>query len=93
MATQAPTWHFNLWSLSVGLFIALGGSVYPFAFAHADGTANHWLAMLAFWAMSAGLVHGVGFMPRNRVARSLFSGWACLLALALAVALKLHSGS
>ena len=35
------------------------------------------------WTMSAGFVRGVGFVPRNRYARALLSGWATLLALLL----------
>jgi predicted membrane protein len=45
--------------------------------------------MALFWAMSAGFIRGVGFVPRARVWRWLFSGWACAAALALAAALKL----
>jgi hypothetical protein len=36
-------------------------------------------------AMSAGLIRGVGFVPRHLVWRLLFSGWACAAALALAL--------
>ena len=74
-------------SLLVGLAIMIGGSIYPLMFARMqDGNAraDHGLAMLLFWAMSAGIVRGVGFMPRQWVWRLLFSGWACLAALALA---------
>ena len=42
------------------------------------------LATLLFWAMSAGLVRGVGFVPHWWLWRGLFSGWAVLLALAAA---------
>jgi predicted membrane protein len=45
--------------------------------------------MALFWAMSSGFVRGVGFVPRARVWRWLFSGWTCAAALALAAALKL----
>jgi predicted membrane protein len=45
--------------------------------------------MLVFWAMSAGFVRGVGFVPRHAAPRWLLSGWACALALAGAAALKL----
>jgi predicted membrane protein len=76
-------------SLAVALFIMVGASIYPFVFAKADGAADHGLAMLVFWAMSAGLVNGVGFVPRWPLWRWLFSGWACLAALALAAWLRL----
>jgi predicted membrane protein len=38
--------------------------------------------------MSAGLVHGVGFIPRAIGWRLLFSGWSCLTALLLATGLR-----
>ena len=50
----------------------------------ADGSANHALALALFWAMSAGLVRGVGFVPRAWGWRLMFSGWSCLAALLLA---------
>ena len=48
------------------------------------------LAMALFWAMSAGFVRGVGFVPRLWVWRALFSGWSCAAALLLAAVLKLQ---
>jgi predicted membrane protein len=71
-------------SLLVALVIMIGGSVYPFVFARPDGSVDHDFAVLVFWAMSAGLVNGVGFVPRWPLWRCLFSGWACLAALLLA---------
>jgi len=44
--------------------------------------------MLLLWAMSAGLVRGVGFVPRAWPWRVLVSGPACTLALGLAAALR-----
>ena len=70
-------------SLGVGLLIMLGASVYPFVLAGPSGQVDHVLVLAAFWAMSAGLVHGVGFTPLWWGWRWLFSGWACLLALGL----------
>lgn len=75
-------------SLMVALAIMLVGSVYPLLFADAQGQADHGLAMALFWAMSAGLVRGVGFVPRWWLWRALFSGWACALALGLAATLR-----
>ncbi|WP_144731969.1 cyd operon YbgE family protein [Extensimonas perlucida] len=74
--------------LLVGLAIMLGGSAYPLLFTDAAGRADHGLAMLLLWAMSAGLVRGVGFVPRAWPWRVLFSGPACTLALGLAAALR-----
>lgn len=74
--------------LGVALLIMLGVTVYPRALIGADGHADHRLATLVFWAMSAGLVRGVGFAPRGRLLRALLSGGACALALLAAVALR-----
>ena len=71
-------------SLAVGLVLMLAGTAFPWVFARADGRADHGLALLVFWAMSAGFVRGVGFIPQQWVWRQLFSGWACLTALGLA---------
>lgn len=78
----------HLPSLLVALAIMLGGSIYPLLFAGADGRADHGLALALFWAMSAGFVRGVGFVPRARVWRWLFSGWSCAAGLLLAAALR-----
>jgi predicted membrane protein len=78
----------HLPSLLVGLMLMLAGTVYPFLMADAHGRASHGLAMLLFWAMSAGFVRGVGFIPRSRVWRVIFSGWACMLALVLAAGVR-----
>ena len=78
----------HLPSLLVALTIMTVGSIYPLLFADAQGRADHGLAMALFWAMSAGLVRGVGFVPVRRVWRWLFSGWACAVALVLAATLR-----
>ncbi|MFM2121372.1 MAG: hypothetical protein RL722_2840 [Pseudomonadota bacterium] len=79
----------HLPSLAVGLVIMLGGTAWPWLMARSGGQADHGLALLLFWAMSAGFVRGVGFVPQRRVWRWLFSGWACALALAAAGLLRL----
>lgn len=78
----------HLPSLLVALTIMLVGSVYPLLFANASGKADHGLATALFWAMSAGMVRGVGFIPRLVLWRWLFSGWACVVALLLAAGLR-----
>jgi predicted membrane protein len=80
--TAAPQMH--LPSLAVGLVIMVGGTAYPLLMTNAAGRADHGLALLLFWAMSAGFIRGVGFVPRAVVWRGLFSGGACALALGLA---------
>jgi len=74
--------------LLVALSIMLGGTVYPLALVRADGSANQGLALALFWAMSAGMVRGVGFVPRTLRWKLLFSGWSCLAALMLAAGLR-----
>ena len=71
-------------SLLLAVAIMLVGSAYPWLFTTADGTVAHGLAFALFWAMSAGFVRGVGFVPRARLWRLLFSGWSCLAGLLLA---------
>lgn len=84
----ATTSHIHLPSLTAALVIMLVGTLYPLLMANAAGQAEHGLAMALFWAMSAGFVRGVGFVPRALAWRWLFSGWACAAALALAASLK-----
>jgi predicted membrane protein len=74
--------------LMVGLLIMLTGTIYPLLFASANGRADHSLAMALFWAMSAGLVRGVGFVPRAWGWKLLFSAWSCCAALGLAAYLR-----
>lgn len=71
-------------AIAMALAITLGVTLYPHALAGPDGAADHWAAMAAFWAMSAGYVSGVGFRPQRLVFRLIFSGWTCLAALVLA---------
>lgn len=85
-ATPAEQGHsaVHVPSLLIAIVIMLVGTVYPLVFARQDGSANHSLAFALFWAMSAGLVRGVGFVPRAFVWKLLFSGWSCTIALMLA---------
>ena len=85
---ERNTSRVHLPSLLAALVIMLVGSVYPLLFADASGNADHGLAMVLFWAMSAGMVRGVGFVPRWVVWRWLFSGWACSAGLLLAAWLR-----
>ncbi len=67
----------------------LGGTLYPPIMTDAAGHADHRLAFALFWAMSAGFVRGVGFIPRHGLWRGMLSGWACVTSLLAAAALKL----
>ena len=51
-------------SLLAGIGIMLGITIYPLGITHADGSADHGMATLLCWAMAAGIVHGVGYVPR-----------------------------
>jgi predicted membrane protein len=75
-------------SLLIAVAIMLVCTLYPPLMATPDGKADHGLAMALFTAMSVAFVRGVGFVPRARVWRWLFSGWTCFAALALAGGLK-----
>ena len=85
--TAGPGIH--LPTLGVALVIMLGGTLYPPLLADAAGRADHGLALALFWAMSAGFVRGVGFIPQRQPWRALFSGPSVALALLAALALKL----
>lgn len=71
--------------LFVGLSLLVVMTLMPSLAVRASGEPDHIAALLIFWAMSAGIVRGVGYLPAHFVPRSLFSGYACLTALALAV--------
>ena len=85
---QSGTTRVHVPALLVAVVIMLVGSVYPLLFADAAGKADHGLAMALFWSMSAGLVRGVGYVPRTAVWRWLFSGWACCAGLVIAAWLR-----
>lgn len=77
----APGLHWPSLLVGVGLMVAL--TVYPPLLTNAKGQADHGLASVLLWAMSTGLIAGVGFVPRWWLWRWLFSGWSCTAALAL----------
>ena len=71
------------WAQGISLFTALAlmllVTLLPRALTTADGSPiNHGTLMLIMWGLSAGFVHGVGFVPRHRVLRVLLGpviGW------------------
>ena len=85
-AMNAPRLHVPL--LLMAVLLMLLGSVAPVYLADAHGRANHGLALLWFWAMSAGFVRGVGFIPQAVLWRWVFSGWAFMLALSGALSMR-----
>lgn len=80
-------------ALLSGLTLMIGLSFDPRLLIDASGRADHVAAMLAGWAMAAGLVRGVGFVPRTRLPRVLLSGSAAALALALTLLRIVGMGS
>jgi cyd operon protein YbgE len=47
-------------------------TLFPRGLTTADGSPiSHSALMLIMWGMSAGFVHGVGFVPHNRISRLL----------------------
>lgn len=89
LATPTPAMPgLHLPSLLAGVVLMAVLTVYPPLLTTADGKADHTLASVLLLAMCAGLVRGVGFVPRWWGWRWLFSGWACTAALLLAAWLK-----
>ncbi len=70
--------------LTLAIAIMLVFTIYPLILSKADGKADHLAATLLLWAMSAGFVRGVGFVPKHRALKLLFSTSACLLTFVLA---------
>jgi cyd operon protein YbgE len=64
------------WARALSLLAALGlmllVTLLPRGLTGADGSPlGHGVLTLVMWGMSAGFVHGVGFVPRNRILRVL----------------------
>lgn len=78
-----------LFPLIIALSICLFVSIYPQLLVQ-KGIANHGAASLLFWAMSAGFIRGVGFIPKHIVPRLLFSTYACLMSVLGAGLMMLH---
>ncbi|MBK1678979.1 cyd operon YbgE family protein [Rhodocyclus tenuis] len=70
-------------SLGVGIVLLLLMTVRPDLATGSDGHVDYPLTLLIFWAMNAGFVRGVGFIPRHWLPRILLSTIACTVALAL----------
>lgn len=71
--------------LLVALLVTAAITLDPRLLADAQGRADHTAASLLFWAMSAGYVRGVGFIPHHALPRWLLSTPACLATLSLAL--------
>ncbi|MCP2073099.1 UNVERIFIED_ORG: putative membrane protein [Pseudomonas lini] len=88
LCAAQPSSRIHVLSLIIAVTIMLACTLYPPMIATPDGKADHALASALFAAMSVAFVRGVGFVPRRRIWRWLFSGWICFGALVLAGALK-----
>ncbi|MEJ2125702.1 MAG: cyd operon YbgE family protein [Alphaproteobacteria bacterium] len=77
-------WGFLALLIAIGVTLLI--TIYPHAAARDDGSPDMMAAALMFWAMSAGFVRGVGFIPHNKILAAIFSLPAALLALAAGVA-------
>ena len=88
VATTPAASAMNFPSLFVALAIMLAGTIYPLLLARHNGSVDHGFVLALFWAMSAGLVRGVGFVPRAVGWKLLFSGWSCAAGLLLAAGLR-----
>lgn len=70
--------------LLLAVALMLGLTLAPQLLRQADGSADTLAALWLCWAMCAGFVRGVGFVPVSRPLRWLLGAPACGLALALA---------
>lgn len=70
-------------SLATAFALMLLVTLLPRALTVEDGSPiGHGVLMLIMWGMSAGFVHGVGFVPRNRILRLLLgplAAWPLML--------------
>lgn len=59
-------------SLATALALMILITLFPRGLTAADGSPiSHGALTLVMWGMSAGFVHGVGFVPRNKALRAL----------------------
>lgn len=75
-------------SLAVALVISVGLLAWPTLVVTTEGHVDHGWLMVLMWGMAAGYVHGVGFIPRNRllrVALGPLAAWGLALLAALAL--------
>jgi cyd operon protein YbgE len=67
-------------SLTSALALMILVTLFPRGLTAADGSPiSHGALLLIMWGMSAGFVHGVGFVPRHRVLRALLGPFAAWL--------------
>jgi len=75
-------------SLALALALMILVTVFPRGLTAIDGgPINHGILTLIMWGMSAGFVHGVGFIPRNRMLRVLLGPIVAWLWMSLGLAI------
>jgi len=83
-------WFDNRWvrgaTLTATFALMLLITLMPRGLATADGSAiSHGLLSLVMWGMSAGFVYSIGFVPRNRLLRIVFSPLVAWLGMGVAL--------
>ncbi|TBV10312.1 cyd operon YbgE family protein [Stutzerimonas kirkiae] len=73
------TAHHSPWARALSLLLAVPIGllllIHPAAMLDNHGHYSHSLLMLVMWGVSAGFVHGVGFVPRFWLWSVLFGPW------------------
>ena len=73
-------------SLTAAITMMLLVTLLPRGLTTADGSAiSHGVLTLIMWGMSAGFVHGIGFVPRNAVVRVLLGPVVAWLGMGVAL--------
>jgi len=80
-----PTAHIAWWPLLAAIAITLSLTIDPRLIINDNGIPDRPALMILCWAMCAGFVRGVGFVPRQPVLRWLLSGSACAAGIVLAL--------
>lgn len=88
LKSSPPQTKMSWSSLILGLGIMIILSIYPTIFADKAGKVNHSALMILMWAMMAGIVRGVGFVPQNKILKVIFSKYAAYLTLVIAIGLN-----
>ncbi len=88
VAPHATRGHTHLAALATGLVLMVAITADPRLLTDSTGRPDHLLATVIAWAMAAGFVRGVGFLPRTAWLRWMFSGRACGIALVGAALIK-----
>lgn len=73
-------------TLAAAIAVMLLITLMPRGLATVDGSAiSHGLLSLVMWGLSAGFVYGIGFVPRHRLVRIVFSPLVAWLGMGVAL--------